>query len=153
MSPRRIQKKNQIQIEFGKRLKLKRQELGFTQEQLAEKAGLTYSYVGSIERGERNVSLGNIIALASALMISPKELMPNSQQPEKAHIKVELGKRLKSKRLERGLSEEQLSQKSNLTLREIEQAELGEGCVSVDSLVALARALKISPRELLPEGE
>ena len=76
MSQSRIRKKTEIQVEFGKHLKNKRQELHLTQEELAEKAGLDVTYVGSIERGERNVSLGNIIALAQALMISPNELIP-----------------------------------------------------------------------------
>lgn len=147
----RVQKKTDIQIEFGKRLKTKRQELGFTQEQLAEKAGLTYSYVGSIERGERNVSLGNIVALALALMLSPKDLMPNFQQTEKVQAKAELGRRLKSKRLELGFTQEQLAQKANLNVRDIDCFEQGQGTLSFDALVVIARALKISPKDLLPD--
>ena len=147
----RIRKKTQIQIEFGKRIKTKRQELGFTQEQLAEKAGLTYSYIGSIERGERNVSLGNIVALATALMVPPKDLIPNPEQQDKVQAKIELGKRLKSKRLERGWTQQELALKVHLTVQDIELFEQGEGTMSVDVLVVLARALKISPKGLIPE--
>jgi ribosome-binding protein aMBF1 (putative translation factor) len=69
-------KKTAVRIEFGKRLKRKRQEQDLTQEMLAEKAGLAPNYVGSVERGERNIGLENIVILAKALGIAPKNLMP-----------------------------------------------------------------------------
>lgn len=46
-----------------------------SQEALAHKAGLHRTYVGSIERGERNVSLDNIYVLAAALDLSPADLL------------------------------------------------------------------------------
>lgn len=71
-------KKTAVRIEFGKRLKRKRQEREYTQEMLAEKAGLAPNYVGSVERGERNIGLENIIILARALQVSPKDLLPDT---------------------------------------------------------------------------
>ncbi|MBW7477235.1 helix-turn-helix domain-containing protein [Paenibacillus oenotherae] len=56
-----------IQIDFGKRVKELRTKNGFSQEILAARAGLDRSYIGGIERGERNVSLRNIQRLAVAL--------------------------------------------------------------------------------------
>jgi len=59
---------------FGRNLRRARQARGYSQEELAERAGLHRTYVGSVERGERNVSLKNIVALASALQIDPASL-------------------------------------------------------------------------------
>lgn len=62
-------------VEFGARVRARRLELGRTQEQLAEAAGLHFTYVSSVERGERNISLRNIIRLAAALDVDPGELV------------------------------------------------------------------------------
>jgi len=51
-----------------------RDERGYSQEELAERASLHRNYVGGVERGERNVALENIVKLAKALSVSPKEL-------------------------------------------------------------------------------
>lgn len=56
---------------FGARVRFYRETLELTQEQLAERAGLHRTYVGSVERGERNVSLDAIYALAWGLEVSP----------------------------------------------------------------------------------
>ena len=48
---------------FGLAIRARREELGISQELLAELANLHRTYIGSIERGERNVSLKNIIKL------------------------------------------------------------------------------------------
>lgn len=69
-------KKTLIRVRFGELVRQKRHELGLTQEELAEKAGLHPTYVGSVERGERNIALENIVSLAKALKCSPKDLLP-----------------------------------------------------------------------------
>jgi transcriptional regulator with XRE-family HTH domain len=56
-------------------LKRLRVATGFSQEALAERAGLHRTYVSSIERAERNVSLENIFRLADALGVDPRELL------------------------------------------------------------------------------
>lgn len=69
-------KKTPVRIAFGKIVRQKRLLLDLSQEKLAEKADLHTNYVGSVERGERNIAIENIYALASALECSPKDLMP-----------------------------------------------------------------------------
>ncbi|MGH9109194.1 MAG: helix-turn-helix domain-containing protein [Acidimicrobiales bacterium] len=65
---------------FGDRVRARRAELGWSQERLAEEAGLHWTYVSSVERGERNISLRNILRLAHAMEVDPgflvRELRP-----------------------------------------------------------------------------
>lgn len=60
---------------FGKRVRDRRTELGISQEKLAEISGLHRTYVGSLERGERNVALVNLLRLAQGLAIDPGDLV------------------------------------------------------------------------------
>jgi len=60
---------------FGRRLRALRKRAGLSQEELAAESGLHRTYVGAIERGERNVSLLNIVRLARALRVAPSALL------------------------------------------------------------------------------
>ena len=60
---------------FGQNVRRIRQEIGFSQEELAFRAKLHRTYISSIERGVRNVSLENIFAIAEALEVPPGELL------------------------------------------------------------------------------
>lgn len=62
---------------FGERIRVLRQNRGLSQERLAEMAGVHRTYLSSLERGERNVSLDNIYAIARALGVAPAELFDN----------------------------------------------------------------------------
>lgn len=62
-------------IVFGRRVRELRTERNLSQEKLAELAELHRNYVGGIERGERNVSLINIVKLAHGLRIRPAKLV------------------------------------------------------------------------------
>lgn len=70
-------KKTPVRKAFGLKVRMRRFEIEMTQEELSEKANLHPTYVGSVERGERNISIENIISLAKALGCSPKDLMPD----------------------------------------------------------------------------
>ena len=61
--------------EFGSRVRDRRREKGLSQEGVAERSGLHRTYIGSVERGERNISLANILVLAEALEVDAGELV------------------------------------------------------------------------------
>jgi transcriptional regulator with XRE-family HTH domain len=65
-----------VQVRFGQKLRSVRQKKGISQEKLAELAGLHRTYVSSVERGERNISLLNVERLAVALGVRMVELIP-----------------------------------------------------------------------------
>jgi transcriptional regulator with XRE-family HTH domain len=60
---------------FGKRLAACRKAKGWSQERLALESGIARSYLGGVERGQRNIALVNICRLAAALEITPAKLM------------------------------------------------------------------------------
>jgi transcriptional regulator with XRE-family HTH domain len=60
---------------FGDRVRAVRLERGWSQERFADICGLHRTYVGSVERGERNVSLLNIWVIADALEVHPSQLL------------------------------------------------------------------------------
>ena len=63
-------KKQEILIEFGNRVRQLRKLENLSQEELAEKAGLHRTYIGMIERAEKNITLVNIEKIALALNIA-----------------------------------------------------------------------------------
>ena len=62
--------------ELGLRLKLQRVKAGFTQEHLADRAGMHRTFIGLVERGESGLSLERLVDLAEALGVEPAELLP-----------------------------------------------------------------------------
>jgi transcriptional regulator with XRE-family HTH domain len=65
---------------FGAALRKARLSLGLSQEELAASCGLDRTYIGGVERGERNLSLLNIWRIAAALKIHPSELFKESNK-------------------------------------------------------------------------
>jgi transcriptional regulator with XRE-family HTH domain len=65
--------------EFGERIKTIRKNKGLSQEELADKAGLHRTYIGMIERAERNITLINIDKIAKALEVSVSTLFNDSK--------------------------------------------------------------------------
>ncbi len=67
---------------FGFSVLRHRNKLGISQEELAARSGLHRTYIGDIERGKRNVSLENILRLATALETTPSDLLSEIKLPE-----------------------------------------------------------------------
>ena len=68
-------RKRNLREVFGHNLRRHREALGISQEDLAEKAGLHRTYIGSGERGERNVSIDNMDRLAAAIGSTIQKLL------------------------------------------------------------------------------
>ena len=64
---------------FGANVRKKRLELGLSQEALAEIAGVHRTYIGMLERTEKNVTIYNIEKLANALAVEAFELLRDSE--------------------------------------------------------------------------
>lgn len=59
---------------FGKKVRQFRKRLGLSQEEFAHRVGIDRTYIGGVERGERNVGLLNICRIARSLHVDPDEL-------------------------------------------------------------------------------
>jgi transcriptional regulator with XRE-family HTH domain len=67
--------KNKLLVKFGQRVREERIKHGYSQEELAELADVHRTYIGMIERAEKNITLKNIEKIANALKIKPEELL------------------------------------------------------------------------------
>ena len=68
--------KNPALIKLGKKIREFRKEKGFSQESFAYEVGLDRTYMGSVEIGERNIAILNLIRIAKTLSIEVGELFP-----------------------------------------------------------------------------
>jgi len=66
-------------VELGKRIRQLRKSQELSQGKLAQRAGLHYTYIGTIEGGRRNLSLRSMEKIAKGLKVSITELFPPSQ--------------------------------------------------------------------------
>ena len=70
-----VMSKRKILIAFGERVRELRKDKGLSQEELSFKADLHRTYIGMIERAEKNITLTNIEKIAKALDVLPSELL------------------------------------------------------------------------------
>lgn len=70
-----IKNRNTILVQFGDKLRKYRVAQSISQQQLAFETGVTREYINRIENGKVNISLKNIVAIASVLNIPPKDLL------------------------------------------------------------------------------
>lgn len=65
-------------VAFGAAVRVRRKEIKLSQEALADLAEIDRSHMGKIERGERNVTLLNVLKIAGALAVKPSDLLRNA---------------------------------------------------------------------------
>lgn len=71
-----MKEKHQNLIKIGNKIRELRTAKGFSQEGIADAAGMGRTYMGRVERGEQNISIQNLIQIAFALEIDVGELIP-----------------------------------------------------------------------------
>lgn len=71
-----MRRKHPALIKLGKRIRELRKEKGFSQEDFAYEVGLDRTYMGSVERGERNIAAINLIRIAKTLKVEVGTLFP-----------------------------------------------------------------------------
>lgn len=71
-----MRKKNTDLIKLGERIRELRKDRGFSQENFAHEVGLDRTYMGSVERGERNIAAINLIRIAKILKVQIGDLFP-----------------------------------------------------------------------------
>lgn len=76
-----MNKKNDPLHILGERIRKRRIKLGWSQETLAEHSNLHRTYIGAVERGERNISVINILKISRALDVDPSLLLKNLSLP------------------------------------------------------------------------
>lgn len=69
---------------LGRRIRFLRLKVGWSQEDLADACGLDRTYVGGIERGERNPSLKNLVKISGALQVGVSELFVLPQEVDRS---------------------------------------------------------------------
>lgn len=67
--------------ELGARIRAHREQQGISQEALADRAGVHWTFVGQLERGQRNVSFHNLLKVAAGLGVDPGELVSGLRPP------------------------------------------------------------------------
>jgi transcriptional regulator with XRE-family HTH domain len=65
----------------GQRIKRYRNRLGISQEALADRADLHWTFIGQVERGQRNLSLHNLLKIAAGLDVDPAKLVQGLKPP------------------------------------------------------------------------
>ena len=68
---------------LGERIRERREALGLSQESLAELSAVHWTFLGQVERGRRNLSLHNLLKIASGLEVDPAELVRGLEAPER----------------------------------------------------------------------
>lgn len=151
---------------FGRQVRFLRKKAGLTQEQLAEKLGISLNTVGTIERGEKFVSPGTIEKLANTLKCSvqllfafngaKQELSDNQENkaPIIGTLRHKVGLRIKSIRTERFLTQVELAEKTGFSRSQVFNYESGIKTPSLEDFELLSNVLNVPVHQFftfLPE--
>ena len=79
---RAMAQRSQAHVAFGRAVREARAANGISQEELAARSGMHRTYVGGVERGERNLSYANLLRLAEALGMSLSELQHRAESSD-----------------------------------------------------------------------
>jgi transcriptional regulator with XRE-family HTH domain len=66
---------------LGERVRARREALGLSQEALAARSGVHWTFLGQVERGRRNLNLHNLLKVAAGLDMDPAELVQGLEPP------------------------------------------------------------------------
>lgn len=78
---------------LGERVRTRRKALGISQETLADRSGVHWTFVGQVERGQRNISLHNLLKLAAGLDLNAGELVRGLAPPESRVMSLAVNRR------------------------------------------------------------
>ncbi|MDN5331041.1 MAG: hypothetical protein PWP45_266 [Tepidanaerobacteraceae bacterium] len=118
----------------GERISILRRERGLSLSELAQKAGISATYLCQIENGNVLPSLATLKAIARALNASPQDFLSS-------HV----GYKIKKIRQERGITQAELAKKAGVSAGLIGQIESGKVEPSIKTLEKIASALSLSP--------
>ena len=88
-----------LALAIGQRIAARRNQLGLTQEQAAEKIGLSQQFLACVERGLKNMRAENIVKVAQGLKISPEYLLTGTISDTDRHYLIDMITPLNSKQL------------------------------------------------------
>lgn len=129
-------------VTVGDKIRIRREEKGWTLNQLGEWVGLSDSYLSEIERGRINPSVETLRRLAEALDL-PVPLLFAAPNPRS------LGEKVRELRESLGLTQARVAELAEVTPSMIGQIEKGRAQPSLDTVERLARALGVSPCYLI----
>ncbi len=79
---------------LGNNIRAERFRMGYTQEELAEKSGFHRTYIGDVERGEKNITINNCAIIANTLCLSLSDLIRKAESclltPDSGDVNVEM---------------------------------------------------------------
>jgi len=132
----------------GEQIRTMRKEKNLSLDELAQKAGVSVSYLSEIERDYKTPSLKTVEKLRSALHISSREFVQNEEGVKEGQC-IHLGQRIKLQREEKGMLQSDLCRLTGLSLSYICEIEAGNVFPSVDALNTIASVLEVHVKSLV----